>query len=279
MASVKISVIIPCYNQAHFLDETLNSVLKQTYADWECFIVNDGSPDNTEAVAKAWAEKDPRFVYVSKPNGGLSSARNTGLSVARGEFIQFLDSDDILGEEKFESSVRVASENNSDVVITDFKRFRKTLSKLKRAFCDLSKQEFSFASILLKWDVGYTIPIHCGFFRRSLLDGITFNEELKAKEDWKFWIDVFRKNPKVSYINEVMAFYRVHKKGMTRDSGKMDANLHKAYMIIYNSLNDDYKALFFERIIKELAHSRNEYRTYKENIFYRKIFNKFKRLF
>lgn len=279
MASVKISVIIPCYNQAHFLDETLHSVLNQTYSDWECIIVNDGSPDNMEAVAKVWTDKDPRFVYVSKPNGGLSSARNAGLAVAKGEYVQFLDSDDILGNEKFEISVKLSEENGSDIVITDFKRFKKTMSKLKRAFCDLSKQEFSFESILLKWDVVYTIPIHCGFFKKALLENVTFSETLKAKEDWKFWIDVFRKNPKVSYANSVMAYYRVHRKGMTKDTAHMDENLNRAYTMIYDSLDDNNKTAFFQRLIKELEHSRNEYRTFKDNVFYRKMFNSIKRLF
>ncbi|WP_374360648.1 glycosyltransferase family 2 protein, partial [Cloacibacterium sp.] len=73
-----ISVVVPCYNQAQYLDECLQSVLNQTYQDWECIIVNDGSPDHTEEIAKNWVEKDTRFIYLSKENGGLSSARNAG---------------------------------------------------------------------------------------------------------------------------------------------------------------------------------------------------------
>ena len=67
-----ISVIVPCYNQAQYLDECLQSVLDQTYTDWECIIVNDGSPDNTEEIAKNWVEKDTRFIYLSKENGGFA---------------------------------------------------------------------------------------------------------------------------------------------------------------------------------------------------------------
>ena len=71
-----ISVIIPAYNAEQFLDETLESVLSQTYENWECIIVNDGSTDNTEEIAKKWCEKDSRFRLTNKENGGLSSARN-----------------------------------------------------------------------------------------------------------------------------------------------------------------------------------------------------------
>ncbi len=88
-----ISVIVPCYNQAQYLDECLQSVLDQTYQDWECIIVNDGSPDNTEEVAKKWLAKDSRFKYFYKENGGLSSARNAGIKDSIGQFIFFLDFD------------------------------------------------------------------------------------------------------------------------------------------------------------------------------------------
>ena len=85
--SFLVSIIVPCYNQAQYLPETLQSVLDQTYTNWECIIVNDGSPDATEAVAQEWCEKDHRFIYLKKENGGLSSARNAGLKIAKGDYI------------------------------------------------------------------------------------------------------------------------------------------------------------------------------------------------
>ena len=89
----KVSIIIPCYNQAEFLEETLGSVLKQTHTNWECLIVNDGSTDVTEKIAQQFISKDQRFKYFFKENGGLSSARNYGLDQSTGNYIQFLDSD------------------------------------------------------------------------------------------------------------------------------------------------------------------------------------------
>ena len=97
-----VSVIIPCYNQAQYLPDALGSVLAQTYPHWECIVVNDGSPDNTEEVAQQWCEKDNRFRYLHKQNGGLSSARNAGLDAAKGDYIQFLDADDAIHSEKLE---------------------------------------------------------------------------------------------------------------------------------------------------------------------------------
>jgi glycosyltransferase involved in cell wall biosynthesis len=133
--SYLISVIVPCYNQAHFLDETLNSILNQSYTNWECIIVNDGSPDDTENVVKNGTNKDHRFKYISKENGGLSSARNCGLEVAKGDFIQFLDSDDLLSSDKFQKSIDAIEKEGAEVVITNFIRFKKNLNQLKKAFC------------------------------------------------------------------------------------------------------------------------------------------------
>ena len=82
------SIVTPLYNKAAYIQKTIQSVLKQTMADFEMIIVNDGSPDSTEEVAKKWVERDERFKYLKKDNGGLSSARNAGIDNAKGEWIR-----------------------------------------------------------------------------------------------------------------------------------------------------------------------------------------------
>ena len=89
-----LSIIVPCYNQAAFLSETLDSILKQTFRDWECIVVNDGSPDNTSQVAGRYVELDPRFSLIETENRGVSAARNTGIRASHGEFILPLDGDE-----------------------------------------------------------------------------------------------------------------------------------------------------------------------------------------
>ena len=100
-----VSVIVPCYNQAIYLPEALNSLLAQTYQCWEAIVVNDGSPDETEKVALEYTWKDSRIKYVFKENGGLSSARNKGIELAQGEFILPLDADDIIHPEYMEKAM------------------------------------------------------------------------------------------------------------------------------------------------------------------------------
>ena len=81
-----VSIIVPCYKQAEFLDECLSSVIAQTYSDWECIVVDDGSPDNTEEIMQSWVKKDERIKYLKKQNGGLASARNSGILASNGVF-------------------------------------------------------------------------------------------------------------------------------------------------------------------------------------------------
>ncbi|RTY98395.1 glycosyltransferase family 2 protein [Flavobacterium bomense] len=183
----KVSIIVPCYNQAQFLDEALQSVLDQTYIDWECIIVNDGSTDHTEEVAQRWVSKDSRFVCLKKENGGLSSARNAGLEAVKGEYIQFLDSDDWIANTKLELSINMLQEafdNNVKIAISNFRRF---INKVEEPMLNsgiLKDEFFNFDSILYKWDDTFTIPIHCGLFEKTLFQNFKFPEELGAKEDW-----------------------------------------------------------------------------------------------
>ena len=99
---MKFSVIIPVYNVEKYLSECLDSVLNQSFSDWEAICVNDGSSDSSAAILEEFAEKESRLKVISQPNGGLSAARNTGLKTARGDYVLFLDSDDWLEPQALE---------------------------------------------------------------------------------------------------------------------------------------------------------------------------------
>lgn len=264
-----ISIIVPCYNQAHFLDQTLESVLKQTYLNWECLVINDGSKDQTEQVAKKWVAKDIRFKYIYKDNGGLSSARNSGLDNAKGEYVVFLDSDDCIASHKLEESLNISIQKNLDIVISDFRMFYKETSELKSPFCNLKAQEFTLKTIVLNWDTEFTIPIHCGFFSSNLFKNVRFNESLKAKEDWFMWIEVFKQKPEVAYLDKVFAFYRKNPKSMTSNLSYMRTNTDKAYLEIYPTLNTKLQPLFLEKVFKDNSSTINYYQ--KKYLKYKKL--------
>ncbi|HEY5464299.1 MAG TPA: glycosyltransferase family A protein [Hanamia sp.] len=242
----KISVIIPCYNQAHFLNESVGSVLAQTYTNWECIIVNDGSTDNTESVALAFTEKDSRIKYIEKENGGLSSARNKGLDEAAGDYIQFLDSDDMITSDKFETSLN--NGNDADVIISGFKMFSKDNLDIPLPF-KLSEKDFNFNSILLGWDVQFVFPPHSGIFKSYLFENLRFNETLGAREDWLMWLEIYRKNIKTVFIDEPLALYRSSSDSMSQKRFLMDQSLVAVYKIVYPSLSLEQKDMFFKKVM------------------------------
>jgi glycosyltransferase involved in cell wall biosynthesis len=237
MSVIKISVIVPCYNQACYLAEALDSVIAQTYRDWECIIVNDGATDDTELIAKSYLLKDNRFKYLHKENGGLSSARNAGLQLSKGEFIQFLDADDFIHVDKFQAAVDAMSETASaQLVICDFNIYDELSGTYLPPYCTLTKL-INLESIISEWDISFTIPIHCGIFKKALLT--PFNEELKAKEDWIQWINIFQKINGYCFINMQYASYRRHVTNMTNKRDFMDENTLTAYWYVYNMLDSD----------------------------------------
>src|SRR4051794_34828743 len=122
---VRISVVVPAYNYAQFLPVALDSIIAQTYADWECIIVDDGSTDDTAAVADAYVRRDPRFRYIHQANRGLAGARNTGVRNATGDAIQFLDADDRLLPPKLERhAAYLEAHPECDIVYGDVWFFR-----------------------------------------------------------------------------------------------------------------------------------------------------------
>lgn len=238
-----VSVIIPCYNQAQFLPEALQSVWEQTYENWECIIVNDGSPDNTHEVAQEWLAKDTRFKYIQKENGGLSSARNAGLDAAVGAYIQFLDCDDCLGRDKLQISIlQIKNPTENNIVLTNFKMFKMECNDSLTAYCDLKQELLTFNTILNDWDYKFSIPIHCGLFSKSLFLNFQFPEVLKAKEDWIMWLVLFQKTSNIVFVDKILAFYRTHDENMTKNTDHMIDNRLKALNYLDKVISQkDYK--------------------------------------
>lgn len=130
-----ISVIVPVYNVEKYLDNCVESIVNQTYKDLEIILVNDGSPDNCPKICDEWAKKDKRIKVVHKTNGGLSSARNAGLSLATGEYATFVDSDDTIDIDMYKTMVELFSDD-VDVVICGHQKINSNDIPIK---CDISK--------------------------------------------------------------------------------------------------------------------------------------------
>lgn len=248
----KISVIVPCYNQAQFLPETLDSVLAQTHENWECIIVNDGSTDNTEEVALKYCKQDERFVYLSKKNGGLSSARNAGLDVAQGEYIQLLDSDDILLPRKFEVQLEDLENNSSDFSVCNYLLFSNDVNNTFEQCSKLNgKYELTKEGLLYNWNETFVFPPICYLIRLDFLrkNKIRFDERLKASEDWTFVVLCMLCGAMFSKPKEdvVLALYRRHENNMTTKHDFMSEYLIKANFFVLQMLPNSDKDEFISR--------------------------------
>lgn len=221
-----ISIIVPCYKQACYLEEALQSVLAQTYTNWECIIVNDGSPDNTEEIALEWGNKDKRFKYVYKDNGGLSSARNAGIEIAVGVFILPLDADDKIGEDYIKLGIEAFNDN----------------PELKVVYCKAEK----FGLVNGFWNLK-------PFSLESLaIDNMIFCSAIFKKEDWvkvggydekmvfgledyEFWIALLKKGGQVLCLNYLGFFYRIKSDSMLKQLDKEKINYLLEYLSVKHS--------------------------------------------
>ncbi|MEO5775559.1 MAG: glycosyltransferase family 2 protein [Flavobacterium sp.] len=243
-----VSIIIPCYNQAEFIDETLLSVFNQQYAQWECLLIDDGSTDNTAEIINKWVIKDNRFSYHKKENKGVSAARNFGLSKAKGDFIQFLDSDDLLASDKLLISIDAIQKQEVDIVCSNYLIFSKTITNTFPPFSQLEKYEFNFYNLARYWNDGFTVPIHCWFFKAALLKDIQFPEGLTAQEDWVTWLRVFQNSPKTYYIPKQLALYRKNPNGRTNTAVFFNETL-QALDYMKQFISDADFQLLYEAVI------------------------------
>jgi len=215
----KVSIIVPCYNQAQYLGECLQSVLEQTFSDWECIIINDGSTDDTGEVVQKWLRKDTRFKYIYKENRGLSSARNKGLDKATGYYIQFLDSDDTIDKRKFE--LQLKDLENCEISISDyFPLDDKTAERVDGRYLPpfLNEEQYK-KEVILDWENKISIPCHSVLFKREILDSyaIRFDESLPNHEDWVFWSKTFYHSKRIQNNPEILAIYRIREASMASD--------------------------------------------------------------
>ncbi len=253
----KVSVIVPCYNQARFLEETLLSVKTQTFTNWECIIVDDGSTDNSKKLSLHWCESDKRFKYFYKNNGGLSSARNYGLNKAIGSYVQFLDSDDLIHPEKFETQLKDLKE--SEISISNYFSFIDGTDNAAphRYLSPFLSEENYKREIIWDWEYRKSIPCHTVLFDKKLIEKhkLTFNENLPNHEDWVFWSQLFYFSKSISNNKAELARYRIHNRSMSVDYRLMRRGFLKAakdLKYFFKSQNEKELALLCKAKYKEI---------------------------
>jgi glycosyltransferase involved in cell wall biosynthesis len=224
-----ISVIVPCYNYGLYIRDAVESIISQRYENWEMLVIDDGSKDNTAAIAQEYARQDARIKYHYQANQGLSAARNTGLSLARGEYIQLLDADDYLAPNKLALHAEVLRKHPEvALVFGDTYNFQHAEVVADRIIVPLHLQMGPISG------KGQELALHLAYdnmflpgnplFRKSLADQIgTFSTQLFSLEDWHFWYRGVLLGAAYMYNNQVgTEFYaRTHGNNMSGNRYKM----------------------------------------------------------
>lgn len=244
--SAIVSIIVPCYKQAQFLDETLQSVLNQVFINWECIIVNDGSPDNTEQIAQYWCEKDARFKYLSKVNAGLPAARNTGIKEAEGYLILPLDSDDILHEKYLSTLVPVLIKNKKLGIVSCNRYFFK--ENKENVVYEYKPIGTTYRDLMFE-----NILMPSSLYRKECWKQVGGYDETMTKgfEDWEFWIAITKRGWNYQIIDKSLFYYRKAAQSMLIDTLKyhridlLEYVMNKHSEIYIENFNNSKSYLFF----------------------------------
>ena len=197
-----VSVIIPVYNLENYLDTCLDSVGRQTYGDFEAIVVDDGSRDGSQAVALRHAERDARIVVISTVNQGAARARETGIRHAKGDYICFLDGDDVWDSRMLEKLVAAIGENGGyDIVCCDYKRICKTYEAPKREMrtSDMQGLDFLVASLYH----AISVTVWGRLYRRALFEKELRHYPLRLGEDSLLNIQIGCQQPRVRFVDYV----------------------------------------------------------------------------
>ena len=218
-----ISIIIPTFNRAHIILKTLDSISTQTYSNWECIIVDDGSIDNTEEVLLSYCSKDSRFKFFKRPSNlikGPNSCRNFGFEVSRGEFIQWFDSDDLYFPNALEMFVK-SFKDNLDVVVAKIERIDDL------TFIKINENKIESNNLIEDYLIGKVTFYVCGpLWKRSFLNKQKelFDEEIRNLDDWDFNLRMLYQNPKIEFINIALIQYRIHSASLAHEISKLNYN-------------------------------------------------------
>ena len=221
MGETQVSIIIPVYNVEPYLRQCLDSVLGQTFKNFEVLLVNDGSSDSSGDICREYVEKDSRFHYFEKENGGLSDARNYGIERAQGEYLTFIDSDDFVNEKHLENLFLASRLTNADITIGGFSRFENgTFWLYQDRFSSDSLVSFTSAQAIQHLDSMFDVPflnfsIVCGkLFKRDLFNELRFQYGKYAEDQFIIW-KLYLKARSIYTFNVDSYVYRINNTGMS----------------------------------------------------------------
>lgn len=225
---MKVSVIVPIYKVEAYLGRALDSLLNQTHSNWEAILVDDGSPDNSGAIAEEYAARDPRFKVIHKENGGLSDARNAGMKEVTGEGVLYLDSDDFFHPQLIELTARAMERDNSDIVCFTYNRLYRNINGYRHKLHMGDSQPrfrhykgnryvstdniWDYVTERSKpWKIGFRWAVkHCQvwrcMYRTSIIRDLEFIRGINF-EDFPWWGQVLKRVNHATILNLPLYYY------------------------------------------------------------------------
>lgn len=227
-----VTIITPCYNSADFVKLTINSVLEQTYTNWELIVIDDKSKDDTCKVIEAYTREHSNIRLIKlEQNGGVANARNVGLEDAKGKYIAFLDSDDIWLKEKLAKQVAYMEEQALPMTFCAYNR-------INEAGAVISKKIEVPHSVSYRQLLSHNVIIFSTSLTLKTVIGTTRFKKA-GHEDWIFWLDLFKKPFNGYGINEPLVLYRIRQ-------GSVSSNKLKVIGFTWKILRESEKLGFFE---------------------------------
>lgn len=239
----KISIIVPVYNVEAYLEKCVESILNQTFTDYEVILINDGSTDRSGRICEEYAMKDDRIVVIHKDNGGLSSARNTGLAFAKGDFVGFVDSDDYIGSNMYKELYDLCVNHHCDIAVCKFGSDTENKSdhvngEYQIIMNNQEAMEQLFRGVLFRFSVCNKL------FRKQCFNGVQFPNG-RIHEDLATTYKLFSKAKKVGFKNFIGYVYvkRIHSiLNSQYNSRRLDSFL--AWEEILKFINEEYPQLY-----------------------------------
>lgn len=249
-----ISVIVPVYNAEKYLRECLDSIVNQTYKNIEIILVDDGSTDGSGAICDEYADKDVRIKVYHIPNGGASNARNLGIDNADGEYVMFVDADDVIMPYIVKRGVKLAIDNNADIVYGLVQRFKDKIkipdvySVKSMVICgekikNLATHMFDLHDLDFKNEIGYISRGPCArMLKKQLCSSLKFNPQLVLGEDEIWNLELLREKPRCIVDFNLWYGYRFVENSAShqyRSTAKYD---YSNKMIAYNRFTKEFSA-------------------------------------
>lgn len=258
----KVSIVVPVYKTAVYLPDCVESILAQSFADFELLLIDDGSPDESGAICDGYARQDSRVHAIHKENGGVSSARNLGIELAKGKYIVFVDSDDHIAPHYLQDLINAAGDNSDGktLVISDYQPFSDSGPE-KREFpkpfaVDLvpgGMDARQFRDLIF----GFIIfPPYCKLYRRDVILelGLRFNTSIRTAEDFDFNRRYLDGIDKVCYISSVQYNYRVgYKRYVPSNHGVLgDSEIKSAHIMASGIVSLAQKLGLYDTLVDEI---------------------------